>query len=144
MCQWFQALESILYWVEQKKIWAPAFPWNIHATKEEPSLKSSSFTILVRKNQSKFESVVLLKWTQYKKLGPNALRVHILKFEILQNIWKTKQNKIKIAHTTYIRNNMCQKCGGNCGLWVLHGILKKTYPENLKKSVGAVWELPAR
>ena len=47
-------------------------------------------------------------------------------------------------HTIYIRNNMGQKCEGNCGLWVLHEILKKTYPENLKKIVGAVWELPAR
>ena len=48
------------------------------------------------------------------------------------------------SHTIYIRNNMGQKCEGNCGLWVLHEILKKTYPENLKKIVGAVWELPAR
>ena len=47
-------------------------------------------------------------------------------------------------HTIYIRNNMAQKCEGNCGLWVLHEILKKTYPEILKKIVGAVWELPAR
>ena len=46
-------------------------------------------------------------------------------------------------HTIYIRNNMGQKCEGNSGLWVLHEILKKTYPENLKKFVGAVWELPA-
>ena len=35
---------------------------------------------------------------------------------------------------------MDQKCEGNCGLWVL----KKTYPKNLKKIVGAVWELPAK
>ena len=47
-------------------------------------------------------------------------------------------------HTIYIRNNVGQKCEGNCGLWVLHEILKKTYPEDLKKIVGAVWELPAR
>ena len=33
---------------------------------------------------------------------------------------------------------------GNCGLWVRNEILKKTYPENLKKIVGAVWELPAK
>ena len=39
---------------------------------------------------------------------------------------------------------MGQKCEGNCGLWVLNEILKKAYPENLKKIVGAVWELPAR
>ena len=38
---------------------------------------------------------------------------------------------------------MGQKCEGNCGLWVLNEILKKTYAENLKKNVGAVWELPA-
>ena len=36
---------------------------------------------------------------------------------------------------------MGQKCEGNCGLWVLNKILKKTYPENI---VGAVWELPAK
>ena len=47
-------------------------------------------------------------------------------------------------HTIYTGNNMGQKCEGNCGLWVLNEILKKTYPENLKKIVGAVWELPAK
>ena len=47
-------------------------------------------------------------------------------------------------HTTYSRNNMGQKCEGNCGLWVLNEIVKKIYPENLKKIVGAVWELPAK
>ena len=35
---------------------------------------------------------------------------------------------MKEIHTIYIRNNMGQKCEGNCGLWVLHEILKKTYP----------------
>ena len=50
----------------------------------------------------------------------------------------------KIDHTIYIRNNMGQKIEGNCGLWVLNEILKKTYPENLNKIVGAVWELPAK
>ena len=49
-----------------------------------------------------------------------------------------------IYHTIYTRNNMGQKCEGNCGLWVLNEILKKTYPENLKKILGAVWELPAK
>ena len=39
---------------------------------------------------------------------------------------------------------MGQKYEGNCGLWVPNKILKKSYPENLKKIVGAVWELPAR
>ena len=41
-------------------------------------------------------------------------------------------------HTIYTRNNMGQKCEGNCGLWVPNEILKKSYPENLKKIVGAV------
>ena len=49
-----------------------------------------------------------------------------------------------LGHTIYIRNNMGQKCEGNCGLWVLNKILKKTYPEILKKIVGAVWEIPAK
>ena len=34
---------------------------------------------------------------------------------------------------------MGQKCGGNCGLWVLN-----EYPENMKKIVETVWELPAK
>ena len=48
------------------------------------------------------------------------------------------------AHTTCSRNNIGQKFEGNCGLWVLNEILKKTYAENLKKIAGAVWELPAK
>ena len=41
---------------------------------------------------------------------------------------------------------MRQKCGGDCSLWVLYEINKKKnmYPENMKKIVGAVWELPAK
>ena len=39
---------------------------------------------------------------------------------------------------------MCQKWEGGCGLWVLNEIIKKKYPENLKKIVGAVRELPAK
>ena len=46
---------------------------------------------------------------------------------------------LRTLHTTYSRNNMGQKCEGNCGLWVLNEILKKIYPENLKKIVGPVW-----
>ena len=48
------------------------------------------------------------------------------------------------THTIYTRNNMGQKFEGNCGLWVLNEILKKTYPENLKKIVGAVWDLTGK
>ena len=48
------------------------------------------------------------------------------------------------SHTIYTINNMGQKCEGDCGLWVLNEILKKMYPENLKKIVGAVWEIPAK
>ena len=57
---------------------------------------------------------------------------------LIPNIWKDQ------THTIYTRNNMGQKCEGNCGLWVLNKIINKTYPENLKKIVGAVWELPAK
>ena len=39
---------------------------------------------------------------------------------------------------------MGQKCEGDCGLWVLNVITKKTHPENLKKILGAVWKLPAK
>ena len=39
---------------------------------------------------------------------------------------------------------MRQKCGGDSGLWDLNEINKIKYPENMKKNVGAVWELPAK
>ena len=39
---------------------------------------------------------------------------------------------------------MCQKWEGDCGLWVLNEMIKKIYPENLRKIVGALWELPAK
>ena len=39
---------------------------------------------------------------------------------------------------------MGQKCEGNCGLWIPNEILKKLHPENLKKILGAVKELPAK
>ena len=51
---------------------------------------------------------------------------------------------MSIMHTIYPGNNMCQKCGRKSGLWVLHEIVNKTYAENMKKIVGAFWELPAK
>ena len=39
---------------------------------------------------------------------------------------------------------MGQKCEGNCGFWVPYEILKKSFPENLKKIVGAIYDLPAK
>ena len=51
---------------------------------------------------------------------------------------------LMLVHTTYSRNNMHQKCEGDCGLWVLNEIDEKKYPENMKKIVGAIWELPAK
>ena len=51
---------------------------------------------------------------------------------------KRKLWKFKLYYTTYIRNNMGQKCEGNCGLWVLNEMIKKIFPENLKKIQGAV------
>ena len=48
------------------------------------------------------------------------------------------------GHTTYSRNNMRQKCEGDCGLWVLNEINKERYPENMKKIVGTVCELRAK
>ena len=61
--------------------------------------------------------------------------------------WAEKSNTklfTVMGHTIYTRINMGQKCEGNFGLWVLNEILKKTYPESLKKIVGAIWELPAK
>ena len=67
------------------------------------------------------------------------------------NIWAKGQSimfhlvaDVYVIHTIYPGNNMCQKCGRKSGLWVLHEIVNKTYAENMKKIVGAVWELPAK
>ena len=44
------------------------------------------------------------------------------------------------THTTYSRNNMGQKCEGNCGLWVLNEIIiKKKILKIWKKIVEVVW-----
>ena len=44
-------------------------------------------------------------------------------------------------HTIYTRNNMDQKCEGNCGLWVLNEMTKKISPGNLKKNCGCRLEV---
>ena len=49
-----------------------------------------------------------------------------------------------VKHTAYSRNIMDQTCEGNCGLWVLNEMIKKIYPEDMKKIMGAVWKLPAK
>ena len=56
----------------------------------------------------------------------------------LNLIWNSehKGKIILLLHTTYSRKNMHQKRGGDCGLWVLNVIIKKIYPENMKKIVG--------
>ena len=64
-------------------------------------------------------------------------------YVILSYTYMRDLQKRWLIHTIYTRNNMGQKCEGNCGLWVLNEIGKRIYPENLKKIVGAVWELPA-
>ena len=46
-----------------------------------------------------------------------------------------KVSNYQILHTTYSRNIKGQKCEDNCGLWVLNEIIKKIYPENLKKKM---------
>ena len=58
--------------------------------------------------------------------------------------WRLRKIHVIVGHTTYIRNNMDQKCEGNCGLWVLNEMIKKIYAENLKQIVGAIWELLAK
>ena len=76
----------------------------------------------------------------FKKKSQASIRNSIVEanFKIIN------YEELDTTHTIYTRNNMGQKCEGNCGLWVLNEILKETYPENLKKIVGAVWELPAK
>ena len=43
---------------------------------------------------------------------------------ILCSLLETRAGEGKIVrHTIYTRNNMCQKCEGNCGLWALNKII---------------------
>ena len=35
----------------------------------------------------------------------------------------TPDPNLRFVHTAYSRKNMCQKCEGNCGLWVLNEII---------------------
>ena len=51
----------------------------------------------------------------------------------LSSIYSTHRNDTSTEHTTYSRNNIGQKCEGNFGLWVLNEIIKRMYPESLKK-----------
>ena len=62
------------------------------------------------------------------------------------SIWQFGKSDFQYSavHTIYSRNNMGQKCEGNWGLWVLNEIIKYINPENLKKIVGVVWELPVK
>ena len=39
---------------------------------------------------------------------------------------------------------MGAKCVRKIGLWVLLELVNKTYAENMKQIVGAIWELPAK
>ena len=66
--------------------------------------------------------------------------IHFHSVKVLKSV-----NIFQIAqHTIYPGNNVCQKCGHKSGLWVLHEMINKTYAENMKKIVGAIWELPAK
>ena len=44
------------------------------------------------------------------------------------------KNPVNLISSGTNGNNMCRKCEGNCGLWVLKkNNLKKNYAENIKK-----------
>ena len=77
-------------------------------------------------------------------IAVGTFRLESSQLSLLRGSKGAVKTKFKVNHTIYTRNNMGQKCEGNCGLWVLNKILKKTYPEILKKIVRAVWEIPAK
>ena len=86
---------------------------------------------------------LLLVWVppppQVTLQGDHVLHVSQIQSKGFASEIKKTMTRLKLVaiHTIYTRNNMGQKCEGNCGLWVLNEILKKTSPENLKKIVGA-------
>ena len=87
------------------------------------------------------------KWTRFS--ANTKLSDSIAPFDefLLSNILFTNSSTISqirydlecsamSTHTTYSRNNMRQKCGGDCGLWVLNEMNKKNILKIWKKS----WE----
>ena len=91
---------------------------------------------IVSRNQLQILQIAVIIWIlAWAGLGRGKT---LLVIEIFFALY-SKQN-----HTIYSRNNMRQKCGGNCGLWILHEIIQNEYSENLRKMVGALWELPAK
>ena len=70
--------------------------------------------------------------------------LHVCLLKRTRNQFKQVHQCRQQAHTAYSRNNMDQKCEGDCGLWILNEIILRQYAESLKKIVGAVWKLPAK
>ena len=81
--------------------------------------------------------------TSIAQCGKNPFEIGFEFYPTSDLTWQFLRIYIQ-AHTIYPGNNMCQKCGHKIGLWVLHEIFNKTYAENMKKIVGAVWELSAK
>ena len=88
------------------------YKWKLHWKKKSVLLDCDALTIGQLISEGNFGVF------KFSKREPNSL------------------NDFCPKHTIYDRNNMSQKCEGNCGLWVLNEILKKTHPENLKKNRG--------
>ena len=78
----------------------------------------------------------------HRRAIQTSMTIHCLRVKILKGNHGILRSGV--VHTAYSRNNMGQKCEGNCGLWVLNEMIKKIYPGNLKKIVGAIWKLPAK
>ena len=64
-----------------------------------------------------------IRVTIMNNLLPSNIKMH-LKFDLKGSTFKRKV-RLFDNHTTYTRNNMGQKCGGNSGLWVLNEMIKK-------------------
>ena len=131
---------------------------------------SNLYKILLARNRLFFTSHfwILLFHKCHQKVGWNVksvLHFSHIKFLFLRKSWSDGHQPNKICSSSIIRTERLKtlvsiaykvcphhlyqkwygpKCEGNCGLWVLNEIIKKTYPENLKKILGAVWELPAK
>ena len=105
----------------------------------------SVFTFF-KKEFDMFEILVRWTWLAYVVILPHPPFDHHSTLVINNKFHQDKsisfnryafhQPSNKAKQTTNIRNNMGQKCEGNCRLWVLNEMVKKIYPENLKKNRG--------